>query len=150
MQVQQIIQASADVLTITRLAPGNVYKRVGETGYNGEPTLRFGVVQSVMNNGTDAAVVALEYERDYSTGVAVKMAVFNGGRPAALFPATPEEVTAHLDDLQQAAERKVTEATAALVKAQEAAAVVAQVREQVGTLTAPDTAGLLDAVAVEE
>lgn len=150
MQVQQIIQASADVITITSLRPGDVYKRVGESGYQGEPTLRFGVVQSVMNNGTDAAVVALEYERDYSTGVTVAMKVFNGGKPAALFPATPAEVTAHLDDLQQAAERKVTEAAAALAKAQEAAAVVADVRSQVGALTAPATAaGVIEATEVE-
>lgn len=151
MQVQQIIQASADVVTITSLRPGDVYKRIGEAGYQGEPTLQFGVVQDVMNNGTDAAVTALEYERDYSTGVAVKLKVFNGGKPAALYPAQPEEVTAHLVALQEAAERKVLDAEKALTAAQEARAAVARVRAQVGTLTAPETAaGVIEATEVEE
>ena len=150
MQVQQIIQASADGLTITRLAPGNVYKRVEENGYSGESTLRFGVVQDVMNNGSEAAITALEYEADYN-GITAKMKVFTGSKPVAIYPAHPEEVRTHLANLQATADRKVTEATRALTQAQETAAAVARVLEQVGSLSAAETAlGGLDASAVEE
>lgn len=150
MQVQQIIKASADVLTITRLSAGDVYKRVDTTGYNGEPVLRFGVVQDVMNNGEDAAVTALEYERDYTEGVKATLRVFTGAKPAAIYPATPDEVRAHLDDLEAGAERNLREAREKVRKAEEALDAVHQIRVDADALTAPETSGVLDAVAVEE
>lgn len=148
MQVQQIIRASADVLTITTLAPGNVYKRV-EEGYQGEAILRFGVVQSVMNNGADAAVTALEYAPDYTKGVTATLKVFTGARPAAIFPATPEEVTAHLADITRAANEAVTAAEKDLAAKRAVLRAVRRVNRTVGALTAPDVTGQ-DAGAVQE
>lgn len=140
MQVQQIIRASAEVLTITHLAPGNVYKRVEEIGYGSTgPTLRFGVVQSVMNNGEDAAVTALEYQTDYSEGAKATLRVFNGSTPAAIFPATPDEVTAHLDEILRSAAAAVTRAEDDLTKKRAALEAVQRMAENVGDLTAPDT-----------
>ena len=149
MQVQQIIQASADVLTVTRLAPGNVYKRVEDSGYGG-PVLRYGVVQSVMNNGTDAAVTALEYEADYSAGAKAIIKVFNGSTPAAIFPATPAEVTVHLDELMESARQAVIRAEEDLIKKQGALSAVVKMVESIGDLTAPEsTTGVLDAAVVD-
>lgn len=87
MQVQNIIRASADVLTITHLTVGNVYKRV-DTNYNGDASIKFGVVQSVMNNGTDAAITALEYEADYN-GARATIRVITAAKDVAIFPARP-------------------------------------------------------------
>lgn len=146
MQVQQIIKASADVLTITTLSPGNVYKRVDESSYGGTPTLRFGVVQDVMNNGSDAAVTALEYEADYSAGAKAVLRVFTGSQPAAIFPATPAEVQAHLQDLRESAERAVQQAEADLDKKRDALSAVRGIIDRVGDLSAPDSvAGTIEA-----
>lgn len=134
MQVQQIIQASADVLTITRLSPGNVYKRVDED-YNGAPTLKFGVVQDMMNNGSDAAVTALEYEADYGSGAKATLRGFTGSKPAAIFPATPDEVRAHVDGLLESTERAVREAEEALSRKREALAAVQRMHAHLGDLS---------------
>lgn len=139
MQVQQMIRASADVLTITTMSPGNVYKRIETSGYGStDPVLRFGVVQSVMNNGEDSAVTALEFVADYS-GVAASMKVFDGGKPVAIFPATPDEITQHLTDLTERAEKDVTDAERALQAKRDAHARVLHLRGQVGELSTPDT-----------
>ena len=140
MQVQQIVRASADVVTITTLRPGDVYKRVDET-YSGDAVLRFGVVESTMNNGEDAAVSAFEYTPDYSSGVAVKPVVFTGNKPVAIFPATPEEVAQHMDALVTAAQEASQRADESAAKMREALARTVGLRDRVlaGELTAPLT-----------
>lgn len=138
MHVQQIIRASADILTITSLSPGNVYKRIEEPDYSGEQRLSFGVVQSVMNNGEDAAVTALELAPDYS-GIVAKLRVFDGRKPVAIFPATPEEVSVHLSELLDRATRDVASAEEALNTKREALARVQRVSDTIGELTAPES-----------
>lgn len=150
MQVQQMIRSSADILTITTLSPGNVYKRIEQaSSYSTEPVLRFGVVQSVMNNGEDSAVTALEFTADYS-GVAASMKVFDGGKPVAIFPATPDEITQHLTELTERAERDLKSAEDTLQSKRDALARVVHLRGQVGELSAPDTANELPAVTPPE
>ena len=144
MQVQNIIRASADVLTITSLSPGNVYKRVGDS-YSGDATLHFGVVQAVMNNGEDAAVTAIEYETDYSAGIKATLKVFTGGKPIAIFPATPAEITKHLTDLRAATVRSVETAERDLDTKRKALAAVEELSATVGDLTAPSVAGEVQA-----
>jgi hypothetical protein len=138
MQTQQIIRTSAEVLTITRLSPGNVYKRVDESGYAGA-ALKFGVVQDVMNNGEDAAVTALEYEADYNAGAKATLRVWTGSQPVAIFPATPEEVTAHLESLRESAEQAVRNAEQDLAKKRDALAAVQRISASVGDLSAPES-----------
>lgn len=147
MDTHQLIRASAEVVTITSFKPGDVYKRV-ESDYSGGVTLRFGVVQDVMNNGTDAAFTALEYRIDYAAGVVADLKVYDGTKPAALYAAQPEEVRNHLEDLEDSARAKVKAATAELEKAELAHARVGILREQVNAsnLTAPAVAaGVIDA-----
>lgn len=138
MQVHQIVGTSADVMTITRLSPGDVYKRVEESDYYSGAKLVFGVVQSVMNNGEDAAVTALEYEADYNSGAKAVIKVMTGSRPVAIFPATPEEVTAHLEELWASAQSAVIRAEDELQKKREALGAVERLRDGVGELTAPE------------
>lgn len=140
MQTTQLVQASADVVTITRLAPGDVYKRVEEgTSYTGT-TLRFGIVQDVMNNGSEAAVTALEYETDYNTGVKVTLQVFTGSKPVAIYAATPEEVLAHMNAVELAADQARQRARVELEKRNAACDAVARMVLQVKEtgLTAPE------------
>lgn len=145
MDTTQLVRASAEVVTITSFKPGDVYKRV-ETDYSGATSLRFGVVQDVMNNGSDAAFTAIEYRPEWNS-VVVDLKVYDGTRPAALYAATPEEVQHHLSELLEVSQRRVNEATDALTKATEARDRVLEVMRRVdgSGLTAPDTAaGILD------
>lgn len=130
MQVKQIIEASAEVVTITSLKAGSVYKRV-ESTYNGELVLRFGVVQDVMNNGEDSAFTALEYRTDYAAGVVLDLKVYDGGKPVALFAATPDEVRSHVEELVEAAQDKLRRARAELDKAREVADRAVDLYQQV-------------------
>lgn len=142
MQVQQMIRNSAQVLTITHLSPGDCYKRVTESTTYSQAALVFGVVQDVMNNGEDAAVTALEYVTDYTTGVKATLQVFDGGKPAAIYPATPDEVAAHVDDLERYAIDAQERAQADLDKRTAAVRAVQRLRDQMAaaSLQAPATA----------
>lgn len=149
MQTTQMIRNSAEVLTIVSLAPGDVYKRVEETSYDGAK-IRFGVVQSVMNNGTDAAVTAIELTPALPASVVAAQKVFTGSKPEAIFPATPDEVTAHLEALLDAAQKAVARATEEQEKAQRQYALVQSVRASVGTLNAPQAVDALPAAEITE
>jgi hypothetical protein len=139
MDTTQLIRASAEVVTITSFKAGDVYKRVESGGYN-EAKLVFGVVTDAMNNGSDSAIAAIEYEASYG-GLTVSQKVWDGTKPAALFAAEPVEVAAHIDELQRKVRDKAETAQKALDAALEQVALVEQVRETVtrGQLTAAAT-----------
>ena len=137
MQTTQIVQASAEVVTIARLSPGDVYKRV-EADYSGNSTLRFGIVESVMNNGTDSAVSAIEFSTEYN-GVTVKAKVIAAGADVAIYPATPAEVEAHLDEVRKALQQSVESAERALTEAKAKQAHVNSVVASHFVLAAPVT-----------
>lgn len=133
MNTSTLVQASADVITIVTLRKGDVYKRL-TNGYGGSNyDLSIGIVQDVMNNGTEAVVTALEFGYTYGTAV-VKLETFGNGSDLKLFPADPEEVRAHLSDVQDAAARALKAAEDALAKARE---VSRQVGLNVQRYTAP-------------
>jgi hypothetical protein len=146
MDTTQIIRGAAEVLTITRLAVNDCYKRV-DTNYSGDAVLRFGVVTDVMENGQDAAVVVLEFRpADFGSGVEVQRQVLNG-QGWAIFPAQPEEVAEHMEAVLAAAQKAEDAAHDAWEKA---AAKVAQVRQvaarlAASALTTPATAPALPA-----
>ena len=151
METTQIIRASAEVVTISSFRPGDVYKRV-ENDYTGNAGLRFGIVQDVMNNGTDAAFTALEYRSDYSSGYTAELKVYDGSKPAALFAATPEEINVHIGELVASCERRREEAHEKYLAATKALAAVHRVAANIGDLTAPQLAppAVLDVDEAEE
>jgi hypothetical protein len=144
MHTQQIVRGAAEVLTITTLHVNDCYKRV-EEGYSGEPVLRYGVVTDVMDNGPDAAVVAVEYRpAEYGTGVQVRTQVITGNKALAIFPARPDEVAAHMDAMVEAAAESERAARDTYEKATAVTAKVAALRDRMtaGTLTAPATSNI--------
>jgi hypothetical protein len=140
MHVKQLIEASAEVVTITRLRKGDVYKRVHSPYASSDPKLQFGIVTDVMHNGTDAAITAVEYQVLYA-GVEVEVRVFTADTEPALFPATVEEIREHFASIQEALDRKVDAAARELDKAErvrEAGINVLDAAER-GQLSAPQT-----------
>lgn len=143
MDTRQLIEASATVITITSLKRGDVYKRIEDTpdyGAGSGPSLRFGVVTDVLNNGEDSAFTAVELTPTYN-GVESRLRVFTAGKPAALFAATPEEFEQHTKLLQAAADRAVQSARETLAKAEEAQQHAGRVIAMAlrNELTAPQT-----------
>lgn len=86
MQTKTLVQASAQVITITTLTPGDVYKRLVES-WGGKFEAVYGVVQTVDFNGEDAMVTALELK-----GPVITTEVFGSGTDLRIFTSTPEEV----------------------------------------------------------
>jgi hypothetical protein len=141
MQTSMLIQASADVVTILSLRKNDVYKRLNDrTAYGSatEPTLRFGVVTDVLNNGTDSAITAIEFSADYS-GANPEVKVFRAGTDIALFAASPAEVVAHLDEVTAAAQRAVETAESDLGKKRAVLDLARQAFGRAAELSTPET-----------
>lgn len=115
MDTRSIIEASATVITITRLKAGDVYKRLEPTS---EPPLVFGIVQDVLHNGTDAAITAIEITSGYQ-GVSARLRVFEMAKDLALFAATPSELGAESERWIADGRRRLATAEKAVLDADE-------------------------------
>lgn len=140
MRTATLVQASADVVTVINLRAGDVYKRLEVNTYGERHTLHFGVVQSVMHNGEDAVIVAIEFPQEWN-GVQAKLRTFGTDADLKLFDATPEEVTAHFAEVRDASAKTVAAKREELAKAEVIHRQVEQMIERVGgqALTAPIT-----------
>lgn len=92
MNVKQAIQSSANVVRITNITAGDVYKRF-DTSY--DDRVYFGIVKSVHNDGELPIIEAVEYKYEYSQ-LDIKIKVLTGAKDYALFPATPEDLSQNL------------------------------------------------------
>ena len=138
MHVRNLIEASANVVTITTLKRGDGYKRIIPATQFGEAKLQFGVVTSVMNNGSEGAISAVEYAHDFS-GVVVSVKAFDATADVALFAATVDEVMEHIAEIRQAVDHKVTETAQKAAEARDMAARTAQVLDGLIELSEPQT-----------
>lgn len=116
MQVSNIIQPAATIIRITEVKPGDVYQRLVKGTYSGDTDkVVFGMVMSVLVNGEDAAITAIEFTAPmYSGSIEPQVKVFANGTDVALFPATVKEWNAHMSGAlaKQAKEVEKAEATA--------------------------------------
>lgn len=120
MELRTIIKDSAQVVRISNVGPGDVYKRLVPKGYANPPTefeMRYGWATDVMNNGEVVVLSALEYEIDYSSAKLVQV-THRGDMDLALFPATPEEFALHRDEVMTHLRRAVQQAEQALDSAE--------------------------------
>lgn len=144
MNTDTIIQASAQIVRITELKEGDVYKRVDSTTYGAENNkLVFGVVTSIMHNGVDGAICAIEIKQEaFSANTVTQQKVFTLNSNIAIFPAQPDELKQWAMDLQAEFDKKVADARGALETAQAQRAHVGNMiaRALRGELTAPATA----------
>jgi len=108
LDTKHLVKASATAITITTLREGDVYKRL-EKDYSGYK-INFGIVTSVLFNGEDAAITAVEYSSNYSDGYKIDSKVFGGDVELLIFHATKEEIESHLADLKRSANAAVSKA----------------------------------------
>ncbi len=103
MNVKQAIQASANVIRVTNIAPGDVYKRFDDSY---DERVYYGVVQNVHNDGETAIIEAIEYNYKYSS-LSVDLKVLRGDKEYRLFPATPEDLNLELDGVVERKKRDI-------------------------------------------
>lgn len=107
MQTKQAIQTSANVVRITNIVAGDVYKRFDESS---DDRTYYGLVKNVHNDGENTIIEAVEYCYRYSS-LDVDHKVLRGEKNYILFPSTPEELDIEFSKAQRECERKIKDAT---------------------------------------
>lgn len=87
MNTKNIIQASANVIRITQVKVGDIYKRF-DKDYD---YTYFGIVKAVWNDGVNAIIESIEYRYSYST-ITVEYKTLKGEKDYIIFPATLDEL----------------------------------------------------------
>lgn len=138
MNTTTLVQATAQVVTITSLKAGDVYKRLQENAYGEKYEMLFGIVQDVMHNGEDAVISAIEFESTFS-GTDIKLKTFGTSADLKLFATTPDEVRVHFGSLEENATRAVENARRELEKKQDMVRRIRTLAAPGNELTAPAT-----------
>ena len=100
MQTKQIIQSSANVIRITNIAKGNIYKRFDDN------YTYLGVVKSVLNDGEKTIIEATEYRASYS-GMEATNKVIKGENDYTIFPATLEDFEQEFTSVVESLKKKI-------------------------------------------
>lgn len=112
METRQAIQASAQVVRITEVKAGDVYKRFDK---DYDDRVYFGIVKAIHNDGENTIIEATEYNYRYSS-LSVDYKVIRGKNDYILFPCTPEELNLELDRAKKEEERKIESAQETIEK----------------------------------
>lgn len=103
MNVKQAIQSSANVIRVTNVSAGDVYKRFDDSY---DDRVYYGVVQAVHNDGETAIIESLEYSYRYSS-LEINLKVIRGDKDYKLFPSSPEELNTELSDVLDKKTREI-------------------------------------------
>jgi hypothetical protein len=91
MQVKSMIATDAQVVRITNVSAGDIYKRMHKPSY-GEPSLVFGYITDVLNDGENAVIVVVEFTPGaWGASTEPMVRTFSNDTGVAIFPATEDE-----------------------------------------------------------
>lgn len=114
MKTQQAIQSTANVVRITTVTPGDVYKRFDDSY---DDRTYYGLVKAVHNDGEETIIEATEYRKTYSS-INAEHKIIKGKKDVTIFPSTPEELNLELTDARNEQIRKIEEAKSDIEKAE--------------------------------
>ena len=107
MLTKQAIQSTANVIRITSVSAGDVYKRFEDSDWDNK--VYFGVVKAVHNDGEKTIIEAVEYCYKYSD-ISVDYRIIGGTKDVTIFPSTPEELNLELEKARKAQIKKIEDA----------------------------------------
>jgi hypothetical protein len=140
MEITNLVRpAAAEVITITKLQPGDVYSRLQKESYSDKWFLIVGVVQTIHSNGTDAAFTAFEVNQQTH---AVELKAYGTGADLSLFAATPEEALMVLQEARDRVYAELDDAHRKVDKARALANTMDSILGTAGSLTAPEQRSL--------
>jgi hypothetical protein len=114
MKINTVIRPSAEVIQITDVSVGAVYKRLDTPSY-GEPRLLFGVVTDILHNGEEAALVAIEFVPPmYGGSIEPVIKTFKGEAEVSIYPAQPDEFRLAMSQAIEKQEATIRETTKTL------------------------------------
>lgn len=139
MKASTLVQASATIVTVVNLKEGDVYKRM-EKMYDKTFELKFGVVTSVMSNGEDVGVTAIEFDGAKYSNLTASIKVFGSNSEVSIFAAEPDEVSIHFDKLIEFGIADLNAKRAEITKTEEILDQIYKVKHSAenGELTAPE------------
>lgn len=118
MQTKNIIQASANVIRITNLQQGDIYKRFDDSSYSND--VKYGIVRAVYNDGEKTYVEAVEYKKSYRD-LEASIYVIRGDNDVSIFPATIEEIQEEFEDALSGIESAIADKKEEIKKLEAAA-----------------------------
>lgn len=105
MITKNLIQAAANVVKITRLSKGDCIKLIEDESYS-TPTIYYGVVIDLLNEGEKCYIQVLRYKKSYSA-IDCDIKTYSGDKDVTLFPCTVEELEEHFKDAIGAIKREI-------------------------------------------
>lgn len=113
MITKQAIQSQANVIRITSISAGDVYKRFADSEYDDK--VYYGLVKAVHNDGEKTIIEAVEYCYKYSD-ISVDYKVIGGTKDITIFPSSPEELNLELEKARKAQLKKIEDAQSQIEK----------------------------------
>jgi hypothetical protein len=117
MQTKNIVQASANVVRITNLSQGDIYKRFDDSSYS--KSTYFGIVKAIYNDGEKTYVESVEYKKSYRD-LEASIYVMRGDNDVSIFPATIEEIQDEFGDSLKGIEKAIVDKNEELRKLESA------------------------------
>lgn len=118
MKTHTLVQASANIIRVTSLKKGNIFKLIDSPSY-GDAELAYCVVLDIFNDGDKTFIQVLRYKVSYST-VTAEIKLIKGDTDVSLFPASKEEVMKYFSNAMESMEYGILKKTEELEKAKEA------------------------------
>lgn len=115
MQTKNIIQASANVIRITNLKKGDIYKRYDDSSYSSG--VYYGVIKDIQNNGEQTFIEAIEYKKSYGS-IEADLKIYSGEKDLAIFPATLDEVKEEFSSVVNKLEEEIKDKQNEIIKKQ--------------------------------
>ncbi len=106
MEIKQAVQSSANVIRITSVSAGDVYKRFNN---DDSDCIYYGIVKAVHNDGESVKIEAVEYCYRWSS-LTIEYKVLSGKNNYCLFPATPDDLNLELEKAKRNAQKEIEEA----------------------------------------
>ena len=113
MITKQAIQTQANVVRITSVVPGDVYKRFDDSY---DDRTYYGLVTAVHNDGEKTIIEATEYSVKYSSQD-ISLKIINGTKDYTIFPSSPEELNLELEKARKDQLRDIADAEEKIDKA---------------------------------
>jgi hypothetical protein len=107
MEVKNLVRGTAQVITITELAVGDVVKMVEEGSYDA-PKMKFGVVTDVLNNGEESVIELTFVGKSYATpAIESRIITHSNQSKFQIYPATPHAFRDHCKQCVGAMEEEI-------------------------------------------
>lgn len=107
MLTKQLIQASANVIRITKLVKGDVVKLFKDSNYGDK--IKYAVVLDIVNDGEKTFVQFLVYNKSYSEVKGEILVLSGDDKDYSIFPTSKEELDIDFEQVIESIKRSISD-----------------------------------------